>query len=127
MNETGIYVPTLGVAKGVDRNAGNEKLYLLDSNEPIILPHEDDLLYFIQRLRDEAHRFAIGTHRLKRSKDSMRTVLDEIEGIGSKRRKKLLEHFGSPKAVLDAGLSELQQVDGIDENIAKKIYTFSHK
>ena len=127
MNETKIYVPTLGVAKGPNRNAGNEKLYLLDSNTPIILPHENDLLYFIQRLRDEAHRFAIGTHRLKRSKDSMRTILDTIDGIGPKRRKKLLEHFGSPKAVFDAGLLELQQVDGIDKNIAKKIYTFLHK
>lgn len=127
MNELNIFVPTIGVAKGADRNAGNEKLYLLDSNEPIILPHESPLLHFIQRLRDEAHRFAIGSHRLKRAKDTMRTALDEIEGVGHIRRKKLLEHFGTPKAVREASLAELMMVDGISENIAKKIYTFFHK
>ena len=127
MDEIGVYIPTLGVAKGEDRNAGNEKLYLIGNNTPIILDHDSALLHFIQRLRDEAHRFAIGSHRIKRGNNMLKTALDEIEGIGSYRRRKLLEHFGSPKAVADASLTELYQVEGISENIAKKIYTFFHK
>ena len=127
MNETGIFVPTLGVAKGVDRNAGNEKLYLLDNHTPIILDHDSPLLHFIQRLRDEAHRFAIGSHRIKRGHNMLKNALDEIDGIGGVRRKKLIEHFGSPRAVADASMSELLQVEGISENIAKKVYTFFHK
>ncbi|MBP5534346.1 MAG: excinuclease ABC subunit UvrC [Alphaproteobacteria bacterium] len=127
MQEMDVFVPTLGVAKGVDRNAGNEKLYLLDSNTPIILDHDSPLLHFIQRLRDESHRFAIGSHRIKRGHNMLKNALDEIEGIGAFRRKKLIEHFGSPRAVADAGLPELMQVEGISENIAKKVYTFFHK
>ncbi len=127
MTEMNVFVPTLGVAKGVERNAGNEKLYLLDSNEPIILPHESPLLHFIQRLRDESHRFAIGSHRIQRGHNMVKNALAEVEGIGAVRRKKLIEHFGSPRAVADASLPELLQVDGINENIAKKVYTFFHK
>ena len=127
MEETSVFVPTLGVAKGVDRNAGNEKLYLLESHTPIILDHDSPLLHFIQRLRDEAHRFAIGSHRIKRGHNMLKNALDEIEGIGALRRRKLIEHFGSPRAVADAGLPELMQVEGISENIAKKVYTFFHK
>lgn len=127
MDEVGVFVPTLGVAKGVDRNAGNEKLYLIGDNIPIILPHDSPLLHFIQRLRDEAHRFAIGSHRIKRGHNMVKNALNEIDGIGAVRRKKLIEHFGSPKAVADASLPELMQVEGINENIAKKVYTFFHK
>lgn len=127
MDEVGIFVPTLGVAKGEDRNAGNEKLYLIDDNTPIILEHDSPLLHFIQRLRDEAHRFAVGSHRIKRANNMKKNAFDEIEGVGAYRRKKLLEHFGSPKAVAQASLAELSLVEGISENIAKKIYTFFHK
>ena len=127
MNEVGVHVPVMGVAKGPERDAGKEKLYLPYDSKPIILEHNSALLFFIQRLRDEAHRFAVGSHRLKRQKNSLRSSLDEIEGIGSVRRKALLTHFGSPRAVLEASISELMQVAGISENIAKKIYTFSHK
>ena len=91
------------------------------------MDHDSPLLHFIQRLRDEAHRFAIGSHRIKRGHNMLKNALDEIEGIGAVRRKKLIEHFGSPRAVADAGFPELLQVEGINENIAKKIYTFSHK
>ncbi len=127
MNELNIYVPVMAVAKGPERDAGNEKLFIPGSKEPILLEHNSSLLHFIQRLRDEAHRFAIGSHRIKRSKNTQKTLLNEIEGIGPHRRKMLIEHFGSPRAVLEASLPELMQVQGISENIAKKIYTFSHK
>ncbi|MBE6449966.1 MAG: excinuclease ABC subunit UvrC [Alphaproteobacteria bacterium] len=127
MEQTGVYIPTLGVAKGVDRNAGNERLFLMSNNNPIILEHDSPLLHFIQRLRDEAHRFAIGTHRNKRSKNMKKNALDKIEGVGTYRRKNLLEYFGSPNAIASAGINELLQVEGINEKIAKNIYTFFHK
>jgi excinuclease ABC subunit C len=82
----------------------------------------DPVLYFLQRLRDEAHRFAIGTHRARRSKKFTASPLDEIAGIGSKRKKALLLHFGSAQAVATAGLSDLEAVDGISKAVAKKIY-----
>lgn len=127
MDELDIHLPVMAVAKGPERDAGKEKLFMPGSSEPILLEHKSPLLHFIQRLRDEAHRFAIGSHRIKRKKTSNRLTLDEIEGIGPKRRKLLVQHFGSPRAVLEASLPELMQVEGISENIAKKIYTFSHK
>ncbi len=127
MDEVGVHVPVMGVAKGPERDAGKEKLYLPGSSEPIILERNSALLFFIQRLRDEAHRFAVGSHRMKRQKASLRATLDEIEGIGAVRRKALIAHFGTPRAVLEASVPELMQVPGISENIAKKIYTFTHK
>ncbi len=127
MDELGVNVPIMGVAKGPQRDAGKEKLYLLNSPNPIILEHNSALLFFIQRIRDEAHRFAVGTHRIRRQKNSSKTMLDNIEGIGRVRRKSLMAHFGTPRAVLEASVSELMQVRGISENIAKKIYTLIHK
>ena len=127
MDALDIHVPVMAVAKGPERDAGNEKLFVPGSKEPILLEHNSALLHFIQRLRDEAHRFAVGSHRIKRRKNTQRATLDEIEGIGPHRRKILIQHFGSPRAVLEASLPELMQVEGINENIAKKIYTFSHK
>ena len=127
MDEVGVHVPVMGVAKGPERDAGKEKLYLPGSSEPIILERNSALLFFIQRLRDEAHRFAVGSHRIKRQKASLRATLDEIEGIGAVRRKALIAHFGTSRAVLEASVHELMQVPGIFENIKKKIYTFTHK
>ena len=104
-----------------------ELVFTTTQDEPVVLSHHSYALRLLQRIRDEAHRFAIGTHRLKRSHDSFKTTLDEIEGIGSKRRKMLIEHFGSPRAVFDASLSDLLQVKNLPEKIAKNIYTFLHK
>lgn len=126
MRKEAVSIPLLAVAKGVDRNAGKEHFFLTGGQEKQ-LPFNSPVRYFIQRLRDEAHRFAIGTHRLKRSHDSFKTTLDEIEGIGPHRRKLLIEHFGSPKAVFDASLSDLLQVKNLPKKIAKNIYTFLHK
>ena len=86
----------------------------------------DPVLYFIQRMRDEAHRFAIGTHRAKRAKSVSATPLDDIAGVGATRKRALLAHFGSAKAVSRAGLADLKNVDGISANMADTIYAFSH-
>lgn len=118
-------IALLGVAKGPERNAGRERLHLPDKPAFMLEPR-DPVLYFIQRLRDESHRFAIGTHRKKRAKDMGRNPLDEIPGIGAKRKKALLLHFGSAKAVARAGLSDLESIDGISKAVAKKIYGFFH-
>ncbi|MBF0248955.1 MAG: excinuclease ABC subunit UvrC, partial [Alphaproteobacteria bacterium] len=118
-------VTVAGVAKGPDRNAGRERLFL-PGREPKALHERDPVLYFIQRLRDEAHRFAIGTHRARRSKAQRISRLDEIPSIGAKRKKALLHHFGSAKAVEDAGLADLEAVEGISKSIAKRIYDWFH-
>ena len=114
-------VALLAIAKGPDRNAGRERLFLPD-RPAFSLPPRDSVLYFLQRLRDEAHRFAIGTHRAKRAKGISSSPLDEIPGVGGKRKKALLLHFGSAQAVAAAGLTDLQAVDGISDAVAKKIY-----
>ena len=90
------------------------------------LPPNDPVLYYLQRLRDEAHRFAIGTHRAKRAKAIGQSLLDDIPGIGSRRKKALLHHFGSARTVARAGLAELERVDGISSRVAKKIYEHFH-
>ncbi len=109
------------VAKGPDRNAGRERIFV--PNKPsFMLGPRDPVLYFIQRLRDEAHRFAIETHRKGRSKSRLRSVLDDVPGIGAKRKKALLLHFGSAGAVSRAGLSDLEGVEGINKAVARKIY-----
>ncbi|PKR54133.1 excinuclease ABC subunit UvrC [Thalassospira marina] len=118
-------VMLVGVAKGVDRNAGKEVLHI-PGKEPVRLDQKDPVLYFIQRLRDEAHRWAIGTHRAKRSKQIGKSVLDAVPGIGGARKKALLHHFGSARGVADAGLADLEAVDGISAGIAKKIYDHFH-
>ena len=119
-------VAVLAVAKGPDRNAGHEVLYKLGDTSPIRLPYKDPLLYFIQRIRDEAHRFAIGTHRAKRQKAMIPDLLSEIEGIGEKRKHDLLHHFGSVKEIKGASVKELRCVPGISQELAEKIITFFH-
>ncbi len=118
-------LPIAGVAKGPDRDAGRERIFLPE-REPLLLQPRDPVLYFIQRLRDEAHRFAIGTHRAGRSKARLTSALDEIPGIGAKRKKALLLHFGSARGVERAGLADLAAVEGISETVAKKIYDHFH-
>lgn len=114
-------VAVAGVAKGPDRNAGRERIFL--AGQPAkSLAERDPVLYFVQRLRDEAHRFAIGTHRARRAKSQMASRLDDIPSVGAKRKKALLHHFGSAKAVEEAGLQDLEAVEGISTATAKHIY-----
>ena len=125
--ELGIDDVTLaGISKGPDRNAGFDKIVIPGKN-PFQLGHTDPVNHFIQRLRDEAHRFAIGTHRAKRGKTIKKSILDDIGGIGAKRKKALLHHFGSAKAVAQAGLKDLESVEGINTSIAKTIYDRFHE
>jgi excinuclease ABC subunit C len=112
-----------GIAKGPDRNAGRERFFMPD-REPFSLPPEDPALYYLQRLRDEAHRFAIGTHRARRIKAIGQSGLEEVPGIGSTRKRALLHHFGSAKAVAAAGIEELRRTPGISQNVAKKIHDY---
>ncbi len=125
LNELGLHdLPILAVAKGKNRNAGEEKIYY--ESKEYILQKNDPLLFFIQRLRDEAHRFAISTHRAKRKKALSKSLLDQIIGIGKQRKRALLNHFGSARSVESASLDDLKSVEGIEENIAKKIYDYFH-
>jgi excinuclease ABC subunit C len=119
-------VPLVGVAKGPDRDAGREGFFL-PGREPFRLPMRDPTLYFIQRLRDEAHRFAIGTHRAKRKREIGRNPLDEIAGIGPARKRALLMHFGTAKAVSRASEADLARVAGINAATAKLVYDFFHE
>jgi len=126
LNELGLHdLPILAVAKGKNRNAGEEKIY--HKNKEHILKKNDPLLFFIQRLRDEAHRFAISTHRAKRKKGLSKSLLDQIEGIGKQRKRSLLNHFGSARSVESASLDDLKSVEGIEDSIAKKIYDYFHE
>jgi excinuclease ABC subunit C len=118
-------VAVVGIAKGPDRNAGRERFFV-PGRPPFSLDPRDPVLYFLQRLRDEAHRFAIGTHRAKRTKTLGQSPLDEIAGIGARRKRALLHHFGSARAVARAGLGELERVAGISKTVAKKIYDHFH-
>ncbi|MBL3569663.1 excinuclease ABC subunit UvrC [Rhodovulum sp. BSW8] len=119
-------LPVVGVAKGIDRDAGKEEFHR-PGERPFALRHNDPVLYFVQRLRDEAHRFAIGTHRAKRAKAMGATPLDEIPGVGATRKRALLTHFGSAKAVGRAGLADLKAVEGISDSLAETIYGFFHE
>lgn len=119
-------VPLVGVAKGADRDAGRET-FVIPGREPFRLPPRDPALYFIQRLRDEAHRFAIGTHRARRKRDIGRNPLDEIAGVGPARKRALLHHFGTAKAVSCASLDDLQRVPGINAATARLVYDFFHE
>jgi excinuclease ABC subunit C len=114
-----------GIAKGPDRNAGRERFFM-PGKQPFSLPPNDPVLYFVQRLRDEAHRFAIGSHRAKRKKAMSETSLDDIPGIGPSRRRALLRHFGSAKSVSRAGLPDLRAVPGISAAMAQQIYNYFH-
>jgi excinuclease ABC subunit C len=113
------------IAKGPDRNAGRERFFM-PGREPFSLDPKSPVLYFLQRLRDEAHRFVIGAHRAKRSKEIRHSILDDVPGIGAKRKKALLLHFGSARAVSQAGLSDLSAVPGVSEAVARKIYDHFH-
>ena len=118
-------IAMVGVAKGIDRDHGKEEFYV--TGKPVFaLQRNDPVLYFIQRLRDEAHRFAIGTHRAKRAKAFVANPLDEITGVGAARKRALLAHFGSAKAVSRANLADLKAVDGVSGALAEKIYDFFH-
>ncbi|WJH42293.1 helix-hairpin-helix domain-containing protein [Aliirhizobium terrae] len=128
LDELGIrdVVTAIGVAKGVDRDAGRERFFA-DGKSDFSLPPRDPVLYFIQRMRDEAHRFAIGSHRARRKKEMIKNPLDEISGIGPGRKRKLLQHFGTAKAVSRAGLNDLMAVEGISEAVAKQVYNHFHE
>jgi excinuclease ABC subunit C len=118
-------LPIAGIAKGPDRNAGRERFFLPD-RPPFSLEPRDPVLYFLQRLRDEAHRFAIGAHRAKRAKAIGQSPLDEIAGIGPRRKQALLHNFGSARSVARAGLAEIERVTGISKTVAKKVYSHFH-
>ena len=119
-------VPLIAIAKGPDRDAGRETFFVA-GREPFKLPPRDPLLYFVERLRDEAHRFAIGSHRARRKKDIREAGLQEIPGIGPTRKRALLRHFGTVKAIERASLPDLAQVPGINAETARKIYEFFHE
>ena len=126
MGEHGVGdIPMVGVAKGVDRDAGKEEFHRI-GKRPFALRHNDPVLYLVQRMRDEAHRFAIGTHRARRAKSSMKNPLDDIPGVGAARKRALLAHFGSAKAVGRANLADLKAVEGVSEGLAQKVYDFFH-
>jgi len=122
MTELGLDdIPLVGIAKGPDRDAGRERFFL-PGKPPFSLEPRDPVLYFLQRLRDEAHRFAIGTHRTRRAADITRSVLDEVPGIGATRKRALLHHFGSARAVSAATLEDIKSVPGISDGLAQKIH-----
>ncbi|MCA0302369.1 MAG: excinuclease ABC subunit UvrC [Proteobacteria bacterium] len=114
-------IAIVGIAKGPDRDAGRERFFV-PGKPPFSLEPRDPVLYFLQRLRDEAHRFAIGTHRTRRAADITRSALDEVPGIGAGRKKALLHHFGSARAVAGATLEDIKAVPGISETLAQKIH-----
>ena len=118
-------LPVVGVAKGVDRDAGRERFFR-EGEPPLSLDMKDPVLYYLQRLRDEAHRFAIGAHRQRRAKAITTSPLDEVPGIGARRKRALLHHFGSAREVSTAGLTDLERVEGISKTVAKKVYDHFH-
>ncbi len=118
-------IAIIAISKGPDRNAGKE-FYHMKDKESFELEYRSPLAFYLQNLRDEAHRFAIGTHRKKRAKSITNSVIDEIEGIGQKRKTQLLRYFGSPQAVKEASLKELMKIEGISKKIAEKIYNYFH-
>ena len=119
-------IPFIGVAKGIDRDHGKEEFHR-PGEMPFALRMNDPVLYFVQRLRDEAHRWAIGAHRAKRAKTTTATPLDEVPGVGAARKRALLAHFGSAKAVARAGVEDLMAVSGISEALAQQIHDFFHE
>ena len=119
-------IPVVGVAKGVDRDAGMERFFI-PGREPFRLDHKSPVLYYLQRLRDEAHRFAIGTHRTKRAAAMIKNPLDEIEGVGPGRKRALLQAFGSARGVSRAGIEDLLKVEGVSQPLAERIYGFFRK
>ncbi|MEJ6390339.1 excinuclease ABC subunit UvrC [Gymnodinialimonas ulvae] len=127
MDDLGVEdVPFIGVAKGIDRDQGKEEFHRPGA-QAFALKRNDPVLYFIQRMRDEAHRFAIGAHRNKRAKAVSATPLDDVPGVGASRKRALLAHFGSAKAVTRANLADLKAVEGVSEGLAQKIYDHFHE
>ena len=118
-------IPVVAIAKGKFRNSGNETFF--HNGKEYKFSRNDPALFFLQRIRDEAHRFAISAHRVRRKKGLSRSLLDQIDGIGSIRKRALLNHFGSARAVESASLDEIKSVDGVEEKVAKKIYNFFHE
>jgi excinuclease ABC subunit C len=118
-------IPVLGIAKGPDRHAGRERFYY-KGLPAFTLERHPNVLYFLQRIRDEAHRFAIGTYRAKHIRRAMETTIADIPGIGAVRKKALLLHFGSAKAIQNARVEDLEKVEGINTTLARKIYAFFH-
>ena len=126
MEEMGVHdVPVVGISKGPDRNAGREHFHLPDGRESM-LPMNSPVLFYLQRLRDEAHRFAIGTHRAKRAKALVASPLDEVPGIGPARKKALLMHFGTARAVRGAALEDLARAPGVSATVARTVYDHFH-
>ena len=126
INELGLHdIPIIAIAKGKFRNSGNETFF--HNGKKFKFLKNDPTLFFLQRLRDEAHRFAISAHRAKRKKNISRSLLDQIQGVGSGRKRALLNHFGSARAVESASLDEIKSVEGVEEKVAKKIYNFFHE
>ncbi len=126
LNEFGLHdLPMIAIAKGKFRNSGNETFF--HNGKTFKFEKNDPTLFFLQRLRDESHRFAISAHRAKRKKSISRSLLDQIEGIGSMRKRALLNHFGSARAVESASFEEIKLVEGVEEKVAKKIYNFFHE
>ena len=126
MNELGLHdIPVIAIAKGKYRNSGNETFFY--NGKDYKFEKNDPTLFFLQRIRDESHRFAISAHRAKRKKGITKSLLDQIQGIGSMRKRALLNHFGSARAVESASLDEIKTVEGVEEKVAKKIYNFFHE
>ena len=126
LNELGLHdLPIVAIAKGKQRNSGNETFF--HNGKEFKFTKNDPTLFFLQRIRDESHRFAISAHRAKRKKGISKSLLDQIDGIGSIRKRALLNHFGSARAVESASLDEIKSVDGVEEKVAKKIYNFFHE
>jgi excinuclease ABC subunit C len=126
INELGLHdIPIVAIAKGKFRNSGNETFF--HNGKKFKFEKNDPTLFFLQRIRDEAHRFAISAHRAKRKKSISKSLLDQIQGIGSIRKRALLNHFGSARAVESASVDEIKSVNGVEEKVAKKIYNFFHE
>jgi excinuclease ABC subunit C len=122
LSELSVSVPVIGIAKeDHGQISTHEEIYLVEQPEPLILPRGSQGLYLLQRIRDEAHRFAITYHRQVRSTKTFRSVLDEIPGIGPKRKKALMRHFGSARAIAAATVEELAAVDGMTRDAAEKV------
>jgi excinuclease ABC subunit C len=119
-------IPVVGVAKGPDRDAGLERFFL-PGQPPFMLEPKSPVLYFLQRLRDEAHRYAIGSHRARRAADLRRNPLDEIDGIGPARKRALLHAFGSAAGVARASAEDLEKVEGVSRPLAERIFAAFHK
>jgi len=126
MNELGLHdIPIIAIAKGKYRNSGNETFF--HKGQEYKFQKNDPTLFFLQRLRDESHRFVISAHRTRRKSSINKSLLDQIEGIGSMRKRALLNHFGSAREVESASLDEIKSVEGVEEKVAKKIYNFFHE